>query len=162
MDNISPKMRRVMDWSAAVWAGILAGAVFLIVQLVLFPFVTGGSPWVVTRLIAAIVLGQGVLPPPAAFDGLVIVVGLVVHFVLSITFALLLAFIVHRWGLWVGIIGGALFGLALYVINYYTFSLFFPWFFPMRSWIDVVSHVLFGAVAGGVYEGLEKEEFVPA
>jgi hypothetical protein len=32
----------------------------------------------------------------------------------------------------------------------------------MRSWIDVVSHVLFGAVAGGVYEGLEKEELVPA
>ena len=33
--------------------------------------------------------------------------------------------------------------------------------FPFTSWIMVVSHILFGMVAGGVYELLEVEEFEP-
>jgi len=53
-----------------------------------------------------------------------------------------------------------LFGLALYAINYYTFTLFFPWFFPMRSWLVVLSHIVFGATAGGVYEAFEHETYV--
>ncbi len=31
----------------------------------------------------------------------------------------------------------------------------------MKSWIMVISHVVFGALAGGIYEALEVEEFVP-
>ena len=31
----------------------------------------------------------------------------------------------------------------------------------MRHWTFVVVHTLFGAVAGGVYESFEVEEFVP-
>jgi hypothetical protein len=31
----------------------------------------------------------------------------------------------------------------------------------MRNWIIVLNHVLFGAAAGGIYEALEVEEFVP-
>jgi hypothetical protein len=115
----------------------------------------------VPRRVAAIVLGEGVLPPPATFDLTIFLVALLLHLFLSVIYALVLAFIIHRWGLIVGIVGGALFGLALYVVNYYTFSIFFPWFFPVRSWVDVLSHMLFGAVAGGVYEALEVEEFVP-
>lgn len=161
MVKSTSKMRQVMDWRAAFWAGIAAGAVFLAVQMVLLPLLTGGSPWVVPRRIAAIVLGEGVLPPPATFDFTILLVAVLLHFFLSVIYALILAFIIHRWGLIVGILGGALFGLALYVVNFYTFSLLFPWFFPIRSWIDVLSHVLFGAVAGGVYEALEVEVFVP-
>ena len=67
----------------------------------------------------------------------------------------------HRWGIIVGIIGGAIFGLALYLINFYTLTYFFPWFFPLRSWMMMLSHVIYGATAGGVYEALEVEEFVP-
>lgn len=157
----SSRMRQIMDWRAAFWAGIIAGAVFMLAQMVLLALVIGGSPWVVLRRVAAIVLGESVLPPPATFDLTIFLVALLLHFFLSVIYALILAFIIHRWGLIVGIVGGALFGLALYVVNYFTFSIFFPWFFPVRSWIDVFSHVLFGAVAGGVYEALEVEEFVP-
>ena len=41
-------------------------------------------------------------------------------------------------------------------------TLLFPWFFAMRSWTLVFTHVIFGALAGGVYESLEVEEFVAA
>ncbi len=161
MAQRSITMRQIMDWRAAVLAGIVAGAVFLVLQIAILVSLTGGSsPWVVLRMIAAMVMGQGVLPPPATFDPGITVVALLINFVLSILFALLIAFVLHRWGLLVGIFGGALFGLALYAINYYTFTLFFPWFFPMRSWLIVLSHIVFGATAGGVYEAFEHEEYV--
>jgi len=149
-----------MDWRAAIWAGLVAGVVFLVIQMAILAGVTGGSPWVMLRMIAAMVMGQNVLPPPATFDPVIAVVALLIHFVLSILFALLIAFVLHRWGMLVGIIGGALFGLALYAINYYTFTLFFPWFFPMGNWVAVLAHIVFGAVAGGVYEAFEHEEYV--
>jgi hypothetical protein len=154
-------MKQVVDWSAAVWAGVISGAIFLVVNMILTA-IYFGSPWVITRLIASIVMGSAVLTPPDTFDPAIFVVSLIVHFLLSIIFACILAVVLHRWGLLVGILGGALFGLALYFINFYTFSILLPWFFPMRSWFMLLNHVIFGALAGGVYETLEVEEYVPA
>jgi hypothetical protein len=160
MGQAKVRMRQVVDWRAAVWAGIISGIIFLMVNMILTA-VYVGSPWVVVRLIASVVMGTRVLPPPATFDATIFIVSLAIHLPLSVGFACLIAIVLHRWGLIVGILGGAVFGLALYFINFYTFSFFFPWFFPMRSWIIAVSHILFGALAGGIYEALEVEEFVP-
>jgi hypothetical protein len=149
-----------VDWKAAVIAGLIAGTVFLLVLLVAYPLVTGGSPWTIFRFVGAIILGEAVLPPPTTFDAGVVLTAAIIHFALSIIYTLVLAFIVHRWGILVSIIGGALFGLALYVINFFTFTLFFPWFYPARVWPFPLVHILFGAVAGGIYELLEKDVFV--
>jgi hypothetical protein len=154
-------MRQVVDWRAAVWAGLIAGIAFLLLNLVLIPAVIGGNAWVVIRLFASIVLGPDVLAPPATFDPTALIVALVTNTILSVVFALIVAFIIHRGGLISGIIGGAILGLALYAINFYTLTYFFPWFFAMHSWIFAVTHALFGALAGGIYEALEVEEFVP-
>ncbi|MDZ7291080.1 MAG: sodium:proline symporter [candidate division KSB1 bacterium] len=154
------KMRQVVDWRAAVLAGIFSGIIFLAVNMLLTNLYVG-SPWVVVRLTASLVMGTDVLPPPATFDVTIFIVALVVHFVLSIIFASLIAIVFHRWGLLIGILGGAAFGLVLYAINFYTITFFFPWFFPMRSWIVAVSHLVFGACAGGFYEAMEVERFVP-
>src|SRR5262245_18493204 len=109
------KLRQVVDWRAAISAGVAAGLMFLLLQMALHGLLLeGGGVWIVPRDVAAIVMGEGVLPPPATFDLVVVLVALIVHFTLSILYALILAFIVHRWGLLVGILGGALFGLALY------------------------------------------------
>lgn len=155
------KMRQLVDWNAALRAGFLSGLLFLAVNMLLTS-VYVGSPWVVVRLVASVVMGKSVLPPPATFDVTIFLVALVVHLVLSIGFACLIAYVLHRWGLIVGLLGGAVLGLALYAINFYTISFFFPWFFPMRSWIMALSHALFGACAGGFYEAMEVEKFVPA
>lgn len=156
----SIRMRQVMDWRAAFLAGVIAGVVMLILQLTILPLMTGTSPWVALRFIVAIGLGEGVLPPPVNLDAEILVVALLLHFVFSILATLVIAFVIHRWGLLVGIVGGALLGLALYAINYYTFLLYFPWFFPMRSWIALLAHIIFGAIAGGTYEALERDEFI--
>lgn len=162
MTTASPRLRQVVDWRAAFWSGLIAGALFLFVNLVVLPLLIGGNAWVIVRLFASIVLGDGILAPPATFDFTALVVALVTHFMLSIFYAMLIAYVIHRGGLITGIIGGALLGLAIYSINFYTFTYFFPWFFAVHDTTVVVAHLLFGAVAGGVYEALEVEIFVPA
>lgn len=155
------RMEQLVDWRSAIIAGLVAGLVFLLAEMIGRAAVTGGSPWITVRYIAAIVMGEDVLPPPPTFDTVIFVVALLVNFVLAVVFTMILAAIIHEWDLVVGILVGALFGLAIYAINYYTFTRFFPWFFPVRNWTDILSHLLFGAVAGGVYEALERERFVP-
>ena len=153
-------MHQIMDWRAAVIAGLLAGALALMLRVLLWVLVTGGSFWAPFYQLAAILLGPESLAPVDAPHMGVVAVGVLMHMALSLVYALLLAFIIHRWGLVVGIVGGALFGLAIYIINYYTFTYLFPWFFPLRSWLVLATHIFFGATAGGIYEALERDIYV--
>jgi hypothetical protein len=71
-----------------------------------------------------------------------------------------LALIIHRWGIIVGFLGGALFGLALFGINLFALAELFDWFYPLRSLSFLLLHVFFGALAGGLYELWERDRFV--
>ncbi len=33
-----------VNWSSAVWAGVIAGAVFMILEMIMVPLFLGGSP----------------------------------------------------------------------------------------------------------------------
>lgn len=158
----SDRLRQLVDWSSAVWAGLIGGIAFFLMCFFAVPLAAGGNGWVMVRLLASVPMGAGVLAPPATYDPAILIAALSVHLVLSIGFAMLAAFVLHRGGLWTGILGGASLGLALYAINFYTLTLFFPWFFGYRSFALVLTHMIFGAICGGVYEGLEVEEFEPA
>lgn len=158
MTTDSVERRQLVDWRAAVWGGLAAGLSFLAVEAILTALLLGDA-WLLLPYTAAIVMGESVLPPAALSAGTAIT-ALVLHFVLSLIFGGIIALVIHRGGLITGIIGGALLGLAFYAINYYTFSYLFPWFFAIRTWIIVLGHVVFGAVAGGVYEALEREQYI--
>lgn len=161
MPTTSPRLRQLVDWKAALWAGLIAGTIFLLINLFVTPLVIGGNGWVMVRLFASILLGDGILAPPATFNLVALLVALMTHFTLALLYALLIAYVIHRGGLITGVIGGALLGLALYSINFYTLTLFYPWFFAMRNIVFVVAHLLYGALAGGIYEALEVEIFLP-
>jgi len=105
--HIEPRMRQLVDWSAALWAGLIAGIVFLILNLIIIPIGWDTNIWLI-----------------------------------------------------VGIIGGAIFGIAIFCINVYGLTYFYYWFSLMRSWPFLLAHIIFGALAGGIYEALEVEEFV--
>jgi len=152
MTSRSMTLRQIMDWRLAIVAGIVGGTVFLLLTLFFAAFSWHISAWAVLRYLASILLGARVLPPPDGFDFVVLVAALVVNYALAIFYAIVLAFIIHRWGLLVGVIGGALFGAAIYFINLYTLTIFYPWFFSLNSAALLFSFVVFGAVAGGVYE----------
>ena len=110
---------------------------------------------------ASIALGESILPPPDQFDLIALVTAIAIHFIISILYALLIAFIIHRGGLITGLLGGALLGLGLYAIQFHAFTYFFSWLLALRGGLMVLTHVIYGAVAGGVYEALEVEVFVP-
>ncbi|MBZ0281798.1 MAG: hypothetical protein K8L97_13750 [Anaerolineae bacterium] len=134
---------------AVLIAGIAAGTAFLVFNVLFMPLVLQVSPVVILRYMGSLILGSQVV---IQTDVSPVVVGLVVHYLISLLLTLLIAIVVHRWGLVVGVIGGAILGLSLYAINLYTFTLFFQWFFAINNWVLLLSHVVFGAVAGGVYE----------
>lgn len=152
-------MGRTVDLKAGIWAGIIAGIVFMMLEMALVALIQGMSPWAPPRMIAAIGMGESVLPPPATFDGAVFAVAMAIHFALAVVLAILLGFGISRFGLGMAasIIGGAVFGLAVYYVNFYGFTAIFPWFAMARGAIGIFAHAAFGAVAGGVYHLLESK-----
>jgi len=79
-----------------------------------------------------------------------------VHFVLSIVIGIGFAFIAKRFGWVMAVVVGAVIGLALYVVNFYGMTAFFPWFAMARNTISIVSHIAFGMVLGLSYKALAK------
>jgi hypothetical protein len=122
-----------IDWKAATWAGIIAGFVFLVLEMVMVTVFGGGSPWGPPRMMAAIVLGKGVLPPPATFAPAVLAVAMALHFVLSIVYALIFSLVIHRLDIGSALALGAAGGLVLYIANFYGFTALFPWFAMARN-----------------------------
>ena len=146
------------DWKTAIWAGLIGGVVFMMLEMMMVPLFGGGSPWGPPRMIAAMVMGKGVLPPPATFDMGVLMAAMAVHFPLSIVFTLILAWIIARFDFGVALLIGAVFGLGLYLVNFYGFTAIFPWFAMARNWISIFSHVMFGVIAAAAYKKLAKPQ----
>ena len=140
---------RHVTWRAVLISGLVAGTLFLLTDVVLAPAILNVNAALTLRYFAALVLGSNVLTQTGTS---ILITGIIVHYVLSLVFALVIALVVHRWGLVVGIIGGAILGVAFYGINLYTVTLLFPWFFAINSTVILLCHAIFGAVAGGVYE----------
>lgn len=158
MDIVDRKpLFRLPAAAFAVAAGVAAGVVSTVAQVALWLLFTDAWPEILfrdARLAAAIVLGPEVLPPPASFDVAVMVVATVVHFALSVAYALLLAAALPSFGPAASLLGGAAFGLALFAVNMYGFTVVFPWFVAARDWITVAAHVVFGVTAAAVYNAL--------
>lgn len=154
-------MGRTLDLKAAICAGLAAGIVFMALEMALVALVQGMSPWAPPRMIAAIGMGESVLPPPATFDGAIVSMAMIIHFALSVVLAILLGWGISRFrlGMAASVVGGATFGLVVYFVNFYGFTAIFPWFAMARGAIGIIAHAIFGAMAGGVYHALESKPF---
>jgi len=149
-------MAQGINWRAVIWSAIIAGLVFLMLEMVLVATIGGGSPWGPPRMIAAMVMGKGVLPPPATFETVPMLVAMLVHFATSLAYAVILGWIIssRNLGLGMSILVGALFGLLLYVVNFYVFTAIWPWFAMARGMISIFAHVMYGLVLGWAYHAL--------
>ncbi|MDZ4670111.1 MAG: hypothetical protein SH821_04510 [Phototrophicales bacterium] len=139
-------IQKNMTWRAVLLGGIISGIVFFALNSFFAPDIT---PNLLLRYIASLVMGSDVLVDN---NSMALIVGVIVHFALSLLFSLIVAIVVHRWGLLVGIVGGGILGLAIYGINLYTLTTIFPWFFAINTPLLLISHIVFGMVAGGIYE----------
>ncbi len=66
------------------------------------------------------------------------------------------ALVARAWGLGLAVVGGIVYGLLIYVVNFYGMTAFFPWFAEARNWVSVFSHALFGAVLALVYKARQR------
>ena len=141
---------------AAIKAGLIAGLVFMMLEMLLVATVGGGSPWAPPRMIGAIVMGEGVLPPPATFDLVVFMVAMLIHFALSVLLGFIFAAIAEaaRLSATAAAIVGLLFGLAVYVVSFYGMTAIFPWFAMARNGISIFAHAMFGLVLGYSYRAM--------
>lgn len=147
-----------MDWGAAGWAGLAAGAAFVLLQTFSgLVFGEGGSTAAVRRL-ASVALGESVLSNEAPFTGLIYFAAAIVHIPLSLIYARVLAAIIHKLDMARALGVGVVFGAALYFVNYYAVSNFFPWFVSARGPEALVSHLVFGLLAAGIYKRLTRRQ----
>lgn len=153
-------MFSTFNWKAAIISGLAAGAVFMMLEMALVATIGGQSPWGPPRMIAAIVMGKDVLPPPATFDFGVMMVAMIIHFLISILLAAILGWVIsyQRMGLSTALIGGAVFGLLIYFVNFYLMTGIFPWFAMARGGIAIFSHAMFGLVLGWVYHAMANRD----
>jgi hypothetical protein len=144
------------SWSAALWASAIAGLIFAMLDIGANWALRGTSPWVLMRMIGAIVLGPSALSPPHTFDASVVLAAILVHLALSIVYGTFLALVIPKVDAVLGILVGGLYGLALYYINFYGFNIFSPWFAGMRDWLSIGSHFVFGAVLACAYTAINS------
>jgi len=145
-----------MDWKAVIWAALIAGIVFMMLEMALVATVGGGSPWGPPRMIAAMVMGEGVLPPPATFEMTPMLVAMLVHFTTSVIYAAILGWVIssRALGLGMSMFVGTLFGLLLYFMNSYLFTAVWPWFATARGMISIFAHATYGLTLGWAYHAL--------
>lgn len=148
---------RGVDIRAAILAGLLAGMVDLAL-LAASAWTQGQNVWVNMRHTAAILMGTGVLPPPATFDLFLFIVSTIVHFGLSMIYGVIVAFFVRRANWTIGLMIGVAVGFGIYVVNYYVFApLLFPWLIESRSgMVPTLIHPVFGMIAAAAYLKLRR------
>jgi len=143
-----------VKWRAAVYAGFVAGFLATAAEILLWALFTDALPTIFfrdARFAAAIPLGREALSGPANADWEILVVATLVHLALSVVYSLMLSLLIRRLPLYACLRAGAAFGLVLFAINMYGFTILFPWFEAARDWITATAHVVFGIVAAGVY-----------
>ena len=147
------------DWRAAVVAGLIAGAVYMVLELLTARFLLYQGAWGTVKMVAAIILGREALSADA-FNWTVVLSAGTVHFALSIILAAVLAMILSSFrfdsSLWLASVVGIVFGVVVYLVNFYLLGAYFNWFDEARGWESLFAHALFGLVAADVYCNLER------
>jgi hypothetical protein len=140
-------VRGWFDLEMVLLVGLVAGVVAAVAQIILWWLAGMPLPEIFfrdARLTAALVMGKGVLTPMSTPQWYVLLVATLIHFMLSIVYAMIPAHLAGRLRTGPTIFVGASYGLVIYVVNLYGLTLLFPWFAVARNWVTLVTHILFG------------------
>lgn len=153
--------QRSPDWTVAAVSGFAAGAVLMVLELLWSTVLMGASPWETSHMVAAIVMGRDTLQG-VDFNLMIVAIALITHYALGIVFALILSTLIVSFrfdsSLAMVLLSGAVFGVVMYLFNFYGMVQFFSWFAEMRSWATIVAHVIFGVLVAALYWKLEQIE----
>ncbi|RYF18664.1 MAG: hypothetical protein EOO30_02750 [Comamonadaceae bacterium] len=153
---------RATDWTAAAVAGLAAGAVLMVLDLLWSSIFNAHGPWRTSHMIAPIFLGTDTLKASGyAFSVGVVSVALATHYVLGMLFGLALAAVMDQLRLDAtpghALAAGAFLGAVLYLINFDVLPRFvFTWLATLRGGETMAAHVVFGIVAALLYRRLKR------
>lgn len=146
---INPGAR--LDWRSALLAGLIGGAVVLLLS--------HGIPWFTSGMVSPTMMGRD-LKPEGLVDSSMSVVTVLGQFVVSLVYALVIAPLVTRFrGMWAVAVGG-LIGLGLYLLNFAVFRLMLSDRWTGSELSVVVTHVVFSMVVAGAYKGMAARKVV--
>lgn len=145
---------------AILLVGLVAGVVVTVTQIVLW-WLTH-RPLAQTffrdvRLTAALVMGSTVLVQPSTPQWNILLVASLIHFSLSVLYALILAQLLRNMRATPALFTGALYGMLIYGVNLYGLTLPFPWFAVSRDWVTLLAHVVFGVALAGGYKLFSRQ-----
>lgn len=144
-------------WKNAILAGIIAGVVFMMAEMLMVWLFLGQSRWGPPRMIAAMAMGPQVLPPPATFDFARLMVAMMIHFSLSVVYGIGIGCVVRNMSYGMAVLTGAVIGLVIYLVNFYLIASFiWEWFAMARNWVSLFAHLLSGLTAAASYVALSR------
>lgn len=145
------------DLREGIWSGLISGVIFIVLLMSLFTIFTGISGWAPINMIAGIVMGRNLIMPLHEIDPGTAVTGFLIHFVLSAIYGTVLVSLIRKTGKIAAVFIGLVFGLALYLINFYGFTEIFPWFAEARNWATILTHLIFGTSAAYTYKVFQEK-----
>lgn len=158
--NMATELPKNNNWfKKSITAGLLAGLIFLIPEMLLLPLFHDGTIWTFPRMVAALFLNpQQALSPPLVFDAGIVLTGLVIHFCLSMLYSILFFYASAHLQKIILVLSGIFYGAFLYVINFHVFTYAFEWFADIRHWVNILAHLLYGLTLPLLYLAVHKPE----
>jgi hypothetical protein len=139
-----PEETKEIQWAPAIAAGLIAGAVLLLVPR--------GSPWEALTFFSPTIMGRSV-----ASSGMPLMLAWLIHLGVSLVYGLVISRAVAHLRFEKGLLGGAIMGAVLYIVNFGVVSAFWPEIrgneFPV-----IFTHVVFGLLSAGAYRGLLRRK----
>ncbi len=121
-------------------------AVLLTAQTVLVCIVAHQSLWRTSWVLASVFIRKAVLNWPAVFDLAALTAALTAPYPIALTAALILCPLVGRLKLRHAILLGTVVGVVFFFVDLYGLVSFFPWLVLERSWMALLSHLIFGGI----------------
>src|SRR5256885_16783864 len=134
--EVAPPTR--IQWSRAVAAGFIAGAILLIVPR--------GSPWEGLAFSEPVIMGRH-------FPGMPVGLVWLIHLAVAILYSLIICRLIASSRIGRALVMAVLVGLVLYVLN--LAGVAFIWHAAPTSEVPVIfTHIVFALIAAGAYRGL--------
>ena len=134
--------------AAGLEAGLLAGAVFLLLEYVSAAVLDAASPMGPAYVTLHSILN---LAPGSTTDPYLITV-LFVHFGLSLATTLVLAYLVRHVVRYWAVTLGTVYGLLLYGINFFVFAMWLPDLTAANDLFMLVDYMIYGGLAAWAYQ----------
>ena len=144
-----------LRWVDAVGAGLLAGAIFLLLEMITAVVFGAGTPFGPAQVtLHGLTGGDGL--PERLNVGLVLS-GLLLHFVLAVVVTVPLAILIHPWrDILLCAVVGLTMGAALFFLNEALLARMLPIWTEARYGFMIVDYAIFGMTGAIAYKRLQR------